>query len=395
MARSASLFDDARLSLEHALDLTAQAVNVYANESRHWVVTYSGGKDSTTALTVLHWLIETGRVPRPESLTALFADTRMELPPLHATAMNLLGYLRERGVVTKIVQPTLDKRFFVYMLGRGVPPPGVRFRWCTGGMKLDPMNQAVQALAQEHGRILVTTGVRLGESAARDQRIALACGRDDTECGQGYFQRDINAGQADMLAPIIHWRVCHVWDWLMGLTPESHGYPTEFLAEAYGGDEARETEARTGCVGCPVAARDKALEAVIQQPRWAHLTPLMELRALWPELRAPQHRIRKHGERKKDGSLKGGGDRMGPLTFEARLMGLARVLDIQERCNAHRPAGVPAFTLIDAEEEARIRELIAAGTWPQGWDGTEARADEFMFRTDLAEGGQFPLLGLN
>lgn len=27
------------------------------------------------------------------------------------------------------------------------------------------------------------------------------------------------------------------------------------------------------------------------------------------------------------------------------------------------------------------------------WDGTEARADEFFYRSHIAEGGQLPLLG--
>jgi DNA sulfur modification protein DndC len=65
---------------------------------------------------------------------------------------------------------------------------------------------------------------------------------------------------------------------------------------------------------------------------------------------------------------------MGPLTFEARLMGLERVLGIQAACNAAARAGRPEIDLINAEEEARIRELIAAETWPDGWDGDEPTA---------------------
>ncbi len=34
------------------------------------------------------------------------------------------------------------------------------------------------------------------------------------------------------------------------------------------------------------------------------------------------------------------------------------------------------MTLINSEEESRIRELIALETWPQGWNGDEKRADE-------------------
>lgn len=388
-----TLFDDLRLDLATAIDLTADAINAYAHTSKHWVVTFSGGKDSTATLTVLHWLIEQGRIERPESLTALYADTRMELPPLHQAALAQMAHLEGRGVRTRIVQPPMDKRFWVYMLGRGVPPPGAHFRWCTGIMKLDPMQAALDELRGELGKFLIMTGVRIGESAARDQRIALSCSKDGSECGQGYFQNDIK-GQGDMLAPIVHWRVCNIFDWLHNQdVGYAHGYPTLPVATIYGGDEASEINARTGCIGCPVASRDKGLEVVVQLPEWAHLSPLLRLRDMWEDMRADRYRLRKHGERKKDGSLTGNGDRKGPLTLEARLMFLDRVLSLQAEVNATRPAYLPPFEMIDAVEEARIRYLISVGTWPDRWNGTEARADQFFFRSQLAEGGQLPLMG--
>jgi DNA sulfur modification protein DndC len=123
-------------------------------------------------------------------------------------------------------------------------------------------------------------------------------------------------------------------------------------------------------VGCNLASRDTALDSVLSNPRWEHLSPLKELRPLYAELKKPVNRLRKDGtERRKDGQLVANPQRMGPLTFEARLWGLARVLDIQQR------AGVD---LINAEEEARIRELIALRLWPQGWDGTEPRANVIL-----------------
>ena len=54
---------------------------------------------------------------------------------------------------------------------------------------------------------------------------------------------------------------------------------------------------------------------------------------------------------------------MGPLTFEARLMGLRCILTIQGAVNAvARATGRPEIDLINAQEEARIRELIALET---------------------------------
>jgi DNA sulfur modification protein DndC len=86
MPRALSLFEADRLTLEDSLELTAASLNEYGATRRHWVVAYSGGKDSSATVTVVIRLIEEGRVTRPESLTVLYADTRMELPPLQTAA---------------------------------------------------------------------------------------------------------------------------------------------------------------------------------------------------------------------------------------------------------------------------------------------------------------------
>lgn len=84
--------------------------------------------------------------------------------------------------------------------------------------------------------------------------------------------------------------------------------------------------------------------------------------------------------------------RMGPLTLTARRAALARVLSIQQACNdAAREQGRPLVDLINEEELARINELIAAGTYPNKWDGSEPGADEPM-DSMYADGSVQPLL---
>ncbi len=124
-----------------------------------------------------------------------------------------------------------------------------------------------------------------------------------------------------------------------------------------------------------------------------YLQPLKGIKPLWRELREPQHRLRKAGfEYLKDGSAAANPQSMGPITFEARLMELDRILSIQTEINAAADRlGRPRVDLINAEEEARIRELIAAGTWPQGWDGDEPTADTPMDQIN-ADGSVQPLL---
>jgi len=391
MTLNKHLFEDQRITMQEAIDLTVKSLRTYGERYRHWCIAYSGGKDSSATVTLVTHLIQTGQIPTPDSLLVLYADTRMELPPLQFSALGVLQELNKRGVVTRVVLPELDHRYFVYMFGRGIPPPSNVFRWCTPKLKISPMLSALEQHHEHVGeKILTLTGVRVGESAVRDQRIALSCSRDGAECGQGWFQESTPEQISDTLSPLVHWRVCHVWDWLMFYAPDL-GFPTVDIAEAYGGDEAQEVNARTGCVGCNLVEEDRALDVVLRLPRWQYLTPLKRLRPLYRELKEPHFRLRKVDERRKDGSIVPG-NRLGPLTVEARNYGLGTVLQIQKDINtAAQLQGRPQLSLISADEQARIEELIEANTWPQGWDGNEVRGDE-LYEITAREGLKQPLL---
>ncbi len=374
--KNPTLFESERLTMSEARALTAASLAEYGNRYRHWVIAYSGGKDSSTVATLLVDLIDQGEVPKPETLTVLYADTRMELPPLQVSATSVLQSLDARGIKTRVVLPSLDERFFVYMFGRGVPPPKNRFRWCTPQLKIEPMLAALRELRDQAGeKLLMLTGVRLGESAVRDQRIVLSCSRDGAECGQGWFQEATPEAIADTLAPILHWRVCQVWDWLTFFAP-GLGFPTGQIAAAYGGDEAQEINARTGCVGCNLASRDAALDSILRQADWKYLEPLKRLKPIYRELTKAKYRLRKDGtETTKDGSLVRNPGRLGPLTMPARRWGLDQVLAIQADVN--EAAGIhPQISLINDDELQRIQELIGANTWPNRWTGEEITGDE-------------------
>ena len=182
----------ARMVSEEAIELTLQSLRAYWDRHEHVAIAWSGGKDSTATLTLMIHLIEAGELPRPARLFVFYADTRQELPPIQIAAEQVMALLRLRDwIEVVVVRAPLDKRFMVYILGRGVPPPNNNtLRWCTRQIKVEPMAEALAAaIADLPGTALMITGVRQGESAVRDGRIEMSCSKDGAECGQGWYQQ--------------------------------------------------------------------------------------------------------------------------------------------------------------------------------------------------------------
>ncbi len=368
-----------RLQMNDSFDLSIQSLLAYGYKYEHWCMAWSGGKDSTTLVTFVVWAIKAGKVPAPKSLTVMYADTRLELTPLYFAAQRIIEELKEIGIEVRIVMAPLEKRFLTYILGRGVPPPNNNtFRWCTRQIKIDPMKAELERLFRDKGgKVLMLTGVRQGESAIRDQRIIMSCGKDGAECGQGWYQETMPEAICDTLAPLLHWRVCHVWEWLKHWAPlpEYGDFSTTMIADAYGGDEAEEQNARTGCISCPLASKDTALDNLIKNLQWAYLAPLKRLKELWRTLRLPQYRLRKTGKESSEKNKQ----RLGPLTMEARSWAYNHIICIQHSINAVATiTNRPKIVLLNDEEQAFIEQCWKDNVWPNKWDGTEPTGDVAM-----------------
>jgi DNA sulfur modification protein DndC len=386
-----NMFSNKRLQMNESIDLTIQSIKAYCENYDHVAIAWSGGKDSTTLLTLYIFLLESGAVPKPKSISIFYADTRLELTPLSIAAYSIIEELRDKWYDVNVVMAEMDKRFMVYMLGRGVPPPNNKtLRWCTQQIKIKPMQDALQNAYWElntgrscrvetktdnpMNKILMLTGVRQGESAIRDGRIAMSCSKDGAECGQGWYQTSMPEAMCDTLAPILHWRICHVWEWLKHWAPlTAYGeWNTKIIGDAYGGDEAEEINARTGCIGCPLAKKDTALDSIIKMEKWKYLAPLKELRPIYEWLRLIQNRHRMNGEVNKDGNLSSNPQRVGPIKLSIRLEALDKILDIQNRINQEAvKIDMPLLDIINKEEEQRIRQLIDLKQFPNKWTGDE------------------------
>ncbi|MGL5879232.1 MAG: phosphoadenosine phosphosulfate reductase family protein [Xenococcaceae cyanobacterium] len=382
MQKQLSLFEDDRTTQSEAITITTEYLKDYFSRYNYVAIAYSGGKDSSATVSLILHLIETLQVPRPRSLTVIYADTRLELPPLHEAAMAMLREVERRGFNTKIAIAPVAKRFLPYILGRGVTPPNnSTLRWCTQQIKVGPMNEALAEIRDGMpggDRLLMIAGVRIGESAVRDRRILTSCSTNGAECGQGWFQ-NATYDRTDTFAPILHWRVCQVREWL--ITGElEHGFPTYAVAEAYGGDEAQELNARTGCIGCPLADKETALDALLSKEKWSYLAPLKNPKPIYREMRLFENRLQKDGnERKKDGTLVTNPGRKGPLTLDARTRFLDRVLAIQLEINERAiNLNSPQVFLIDVEEEEFIRDCISNKLFPNKWTGDERNGNELL-----------------
>ncbi|MDR2004145.1 MAG: phosphoadenosine phosphosulfate reductase family protein [Prevotella sp.] len=381
-----NLFGIKKISVGECQDLTILSLKAYAYNHKHWVIAWSGGKDSTATMTMIIYLILSGQIEQPESLTVMYADTRLELPPLAISAYNMLKQIESMNLPwlkTRIVMSDIDHRFMVYMLGRGVPPPNNQtLRWCTNQIKVVPMQEAIaEEFETKKEKVLTITGVRMGESAIRDGRLTMSCTKNGAECGQGWYMNTLDNKISATIAPLIHWRVCTVWDWLQAFAPQPEygGWDTSMLTQAYGGDMANEVNARTGCIGCPLAQNDTALDTVIKifPNEWGYLSPLRKLRPIYREMRDFKYRLRKHKETNSDGSLSKNPYRVGPLTIEARKIFTNKILEIQNEVNIladHQ--GKKHIDIINQEELSRIQWHWDNNIWPNKWTGNEPIATD-------------------
>ena len=100
---------------------------VYQADNRPWVVGYSGGKDSTTALQLVWYALE--ELPpeqRQKPIYVITSDTLVETPVIVNYITSTLERIEQRAKETgmpfrtQIVTPEIDQTFWVNLIGKGV-----------------------------------------------------------------------------------------------------------------------------------------------------------------------------------------------------------------------------------------------------------------------------------
>ena len=364
--RLARIYDDVR--------------EIYLSDSRPWVVGYSGGKDSTTALQII-WTALQALPPakRSKQIYVISSDTLVETPVVSRYIdVSLERIAKAAGeqnmpIVTHKVVPEVGRSFWVNLIGRGYPAPSRRFRWCTERLKIEPANDFIKSRVAEFGEVVMVLGVRSQESATRAQVMSLH------KIEGSRLSKHSSLLNAFVYAPISDFSTDEVWTYLLQ-NPSPWGNDNRDLVAMYRNAASGECplvvdtttpscgNSRFGCWVCTVVERDKAMEAMIDSgEEW--LTPLLEYRDMLSETQIPErkHEFRDFRRRTGQVSFIGKTDRVmpGPYTMDFCRKLLAKLLHIQNEVRRDAPIG-EAPVLIQEAELHEIRRLwrTERGDWP-------------------------------
>ncbi|WP_284734831.1 DNA phosphorothioation system sulfurtransferase DndC [Sphingosinicella terrae] len=353
---------------------------IYLSDHRPWVVGYSGGKDSTTALQIIWSAISVlPSAQRTKNIYVISSDTLVETPVvsryIDVTLERIAAAALEQKmpIITEKVVPNVDRSFWVNMIGRGYPAPSRRFRWCTERLKIEPANDFIKSRVAEFGEVVMVLGVRSQESATRAQVMSLH------RIEGSRLSRHSSLLNAFVYAPIASFSTDDVWTYLLQ-NPSPWGNDNRDLVAMYRNAQAGECplvvdtstpscgNSRFGCWVCTVVERDKAMEAMIDSgEEW--LTPLLEFRDLLAETQDPERKREFRDFRRRTGQINfiPGTDRVmpGPYTLEFCRSLLRRLLETQKEVARDAPIG-EAPILIQEDELHEIRRLwrTERGDWP-------------------------------
>lgn len=166
-------------NMQIALDAIEKLKEQYFSDTRPWVVTYSGGKDSTTVLhLVIRMLQELHNEGRDtKHVYVVSSDTTVEMPVIEKYTQTRLDQIRQFAEESKLklschkLEPKVEDSFWTLLLGLGYPSPTSSFRWCTERLKINPATEFLKRLVTKHQSILMLLGVRSDESQARANSI--------------------------------------------------------------------------------------------------------------------------------------------------------------------------------------------------------------------------------
>jgi DNA sulfur modification protein DndC len=369
-----------------ALDeLDNEVREIYLADIRPWVIGFSGGKDSTTALQLIWSAI--AKLPaekRTKPVFVISSDTLVETPVIVETIDATLDRINKAASAQVMpfravkVRPRLEHTFWVNMIGRGYSAPYRRFRWCTDRLKIEPANAFIEQQVDKFGEVVLVLGVRRSESATRAQVMSLH--RKEGE----RLSRHSTLLSAWVYTPIEHFNTEDVWTYLLSV-PSPWGNNNRDLVTMYRNAQAGECplvvdkttpscgNSRFGCWVCTVVERDRSMEAMIENgEEW--MQPLLDFRDWLMATRDPAKKHEFREVRRRDGRMRSWGEDgnkviWGPYKMVVRKEILRRLLTVQRQ--VRKEGRDPNMKLIGDDELHEIRRLwrTEEGDWEDSIPG--------------------------
>lgn len=359
-------------------DMHNEIQEVYLADERPWVVGYSGGKDSTTALQLV-WnaIAELPQQKRKKIVYVISSDTLVETPVIVDFINQTIQRVNEVAIQKNMpfqaekLKPPITQSFWVNLIGRGYAAPQQSFRWCTDRLKIQPSNKFIMEKISKHGEVVLVLGVRRSESMARAQVMSLY------RIQGTVLSRHSNFPRAYVYTPIEDLTVDDVWGYLLD-NPSPWGNNNKDLLTLYQYatgecplvvDDTTPTcgGSRFGCWVCTLVERDKSMESLITSgEEW--MRPLLEIRDFLASTQDPKNKslYREYKRRQGMVSFKSDGSGVisrGPYKLEVCKEILRRVLKAQVDVRSKGPD--PNMQLILPEEIHEIRRIwrTERGDW--------------------------------
>jgi len=343
---------------------------IYMQDHRPWVIGFSGGKDSTTALQLV-WYALRG-LPgedRSKPVYVITADTLVETPVIVDYIDQTLDRINKAAKDAEMpfqankVTPLVSDTFWVNLIGRGYPAPYQSFRWCTDRLKIQPADRFILQKISEHGEVVMVLGVRKAESMTRAQVMSLH------RIPGSRLSRHSKFAHAFVYTLIEDWSTEDVWTYLLQV-PSPWGNDNHDLLAMYqtaSGECPLVVDTTTpscgnsrfGCWTCTVVERDRSMESMIDHGQdW--MQALLDFRDFLAETQDPEkkHLYRDYKRRTGRVSFKSDGSgkiARGPYRLEFCKEVLRKLLETEKFVRQHGPD--PELSLISLAELHEIRRI--------------------------------------
>jgi len=317
------------------IDIKKRLKKEYLADSRPWVVTFSGGKDSTTVLhLVMDMFLElTEKQREAKRIYIVSSDTGVEMPIIEDYTTNKLTQISDfikkekLNMEVNLLKPKVTESFWTLLLGKGYPSPNQTFRWCTDRMKIKPATNFLKSLTEQNESILMLLGVRSDESQARAESIAK---RDENHRG---FSKHGEIPNAFIFSPIKDWTNAEVWTYLSKY-PAPWGEHNDMMKLydkgsgeadcniALNPEAASCGKTRFGCWVCTVVSKDKSMANMLRNKEDEWMLPLNNFRNKLEEYR--------YDHSKRQPRRRNGQKSVGPFLLSVRKELLQELLQIEK-----------------------------------------------------------------